>query len=419
MRDLEDKLKNALKSREERTILRRLPTGTASLIDFCSNDYLSLASNPQLRTHFLEELNKSEKILGSGGSRLLTDVPGHDELEARLASFFNAPAALLFNSGFDANAGFFGAIPQKGDVILYDEYIHASVHDGMRSSRARDSTWSFKHNCLVSLERLLGRIIEDRPSILRGNNSVFVAVETLYSMDGDFAPLRGILTLMDSILPHKNGYLVVDEAHATGLYGGQGRGIVSLLGLETRVLARLHTFGKALAASGAVILTTPLLRDYLVNYARPLIYTTALSHASVISISCSFDIIEADIGTQLSAQLARLCAHFLFSLRRYLQNSPSDLLFIPEVQHDPSINVLSPIIPLLTPYPRPLAAHLQNLGFLTRPITHPTVPKGMDRVRICLHAGNTLQEVNGLLTSIIAWVSARKRMDLLTVSPRL
>ena len=252
MGELEGKLTKALKSREERAILRRLPSGGGSLVDFCSNDYLSLASNLHLRTHFLKEITKREKILGSGGSRLLIDIPGHAALETRLASFFNAPAALLFNSGFDANSGFFSAVPQKGDLVLYDEYIHASVHDGMRSSRACNSTWAFKHNCLASLEELIKTLSEDRPNVRLGISSVFVAVESLYSMDGDFAPLREIVTLLDSILPYKNGHIIVDEAHATGLYGEEGRGIVSMLGLETRVTARLHTFGKALAGSGGL-----------------------------------------------------------------------------------------------------------------------------------------------------------------------
>ncbi|KAF8508482.1 pyridoxal phosphate-dependent transferase [Gautieria morchelliformis] len=419
MGELEGKLKKALKSREDRTILRRLPTGTGSLIDFCSNDYLSLASNSHLRSRFLKELGKHKKILGSGGSRLLTDIPGHEALETRLTSFFNAPAALLFNSGFDANAGFFAAVPQAGDVILYDEYIHASVHDGMRSSRARDSAWPFKHNSLASLEHLLRTIIEDRAGVRKGENSVFVAVESLYSMDGDFAPLGEIVSLLDRALPYRNHHLVVDEAHATGLYGENGRGIVSMLGLETRVTARLHTFGKALAGSGAVILTSPLILDYLVNYARPFIYTTALNHASVIGIGCSFDMLEEDAGKELSAQLAYICAHFLRVLQSYLRTSSGSWIYLPEMLWTPENDVASPIIPLITRYPRPLAAYLQKLGFLTRPITYPTVPKGMDRIRICLHAGNTIEGVDGLLAGIMAWADTQRRAESPNVSSKL
>lgn len=250
MRELENKLQAALISRDERKIRRRLPSGTTSLVDFCSNDYLSLSINPRLRSNFINELSKSKLVLGSGGSRLLADVPGHDNLERRLAMFFNAPAALLFNSGFDANVGFFSVVPQPGDVILYDEYIHASVHDGMRASRVQGSTFAFKHNSLESLEAHIIKLLSK--GLVKGVNSLFIAVESLYSMDGDFAPLQGIVDLVEKHLPYGNGHIIVDEAHATGLYGEHGRGLVSLLGLEDRVTARLHTFGKALAGSGGI-----------------------------------------------------------------------------------------------------------------------------------------------------------------------
>ncbi|GJJ08171.1 hypothetical protein Clacol_002379 [Clathrus columnatus] len=387
MRELEEKLQHALLSRQKRNILRRLPSALP-LADFCSNDYLSLASNATLRNTFFEKLQKADKILGSGGSRLLMAVPTHDALETRLARFFNAPTALLFNSGFDANVGFFSCVPQELDVILYDEYIHASVHDGMRNSRARDATYMFKHNDLDSLETLLRQIIASHDDVRHGKSSVFVAIESLYSMDGDFAPLREILDLLDIMLPNKNGHLIVDEAHATGIYGEQGRGLVSMLGLETKVAVRLHTFGKALASSGAVILTTPIIRDYLINYARSLIYTTALSYANGISIDCSLDVLESELGQN---------------------SSPSPFLYLPTpLTNISSSQLISPIIPLLTPRPRPLAAHLQELGYLTRPITHPTVPKGLDRVRLCIHAGNTLEEVDGLLNGIISWIETQK-----------
>jgi len=316
MHGLESKLKATLDSRAKRQILRRLPSGTTSLVDFCSNDYLSLSSNEGLRKKFIEELSKTKFILGSGGSRLLSDVPGHDKLERRLATFFNAPCALLFNSGFDANAGFFSCVPQPGDVILYDEYIHASVHDGMRASRVPQSTFAFKHNDLNSLEDHLNRLIEENMDVSKGLANVFVAVESLYSMDGDFAPLQGIVELVEKCFPMGNSHIIVDEAHSTGLYGENGRGIVSLLGLENRVTARLHTFGKALAGSGgmrnslksllgltfaiiAVILTTPIIRHYLINYARPLIYTTALSHSNIINANCSFDMLESEKGVKV------------------------------------------------------------------------------------------------------------------------
>ena len=252
---LEAALTSALISREQRWIRRRIPdpetsSSNSPLIDFNSNDYLSLSRSSILRDHFLKKLSEAPDILGSGGSRLLVNGRAHAALEARLCTFFNVETALLFNSGFDANVGFFSCIPQTGDAVVYDEYIHASVHDGVRASRARDGLFSFSHNSMEDLRKILVSLNRDRGGLRSGQNSLFLAVESLYSMDGTFAPLREIVDLLDEVFPLKNAYLVVDEAHSTGIYGPQGRGRVALLGLEDRVLARLHTFGKALAATG-------------------------------------------------------------------------------------------------------------------------------------------------------------------------
>lgn len=254
---LAQKLQAALSSRETRHIRRRLPQPSSAanadeLVDFSSNDYLSLATSPELRQLFLSKLQAAPDALGSGGSRLLVNGLAHSKLEERLAQFFGSPTALLFNSGFDANVGFFSCIPQPGDVVVYDEYIHASVHDGIRASRvhAEKGHFAFSHNSLEEFRRLLMKLQEERHGLFTGASSLFVAVESLYSMDGTFAPLREMVAILEELFPKGNGYLVVDEAHSTGIYGPQGRGRVALLGLEDKVLARLHTFGKALAATG-------------------------------------------------------------------------------------------------------------------------------------------------------------------------
>ncbi|KAI9001476.1 pyridoxal phosphate-dependent transferase [Trametes punicea] len=417
MPSLHEKLSAALASRERRLIRRRLydPFADAHLVDFSTNDYLSLSLSPVLRARVLSRLQASAHILGSGGSRLLVNGHAHASLEARLVAFFRAPAALLFNSGFDANVGFFSSVPQPGDVIVYDEHIHASVHDGMRASRVnKDAQVAFAHNSVPALRRTLEKLMQKRPGLVTGENSVFVAVETLYSMDGTLAPLTQIVETVEELFPQGNGYVIVDEAHSTGVYGPHGRGLVAALGLEDRVFARLHTFGKALAATGAVLLVTPLVRDYLLNYARSLIYTTSLSNANIIAAECSFDMLEEGEAEKLSTQLLKLSSHLTTSLRRQLaaHRIPSSLLSLPAYLSasgtgvDNQTQLPTPIIPVLTPHPRPLSAHLRVRGLNARPITWPTVPKGADRVRICLHASNTKEEVDRLVSAMIEWAES-------------
>ncbi|TFK50182.1 PLP-dependent transferase [Heliocybe sulcata] len=404
---LTEHLERALASREARLIRRTLPGPQAHLLDFSSNDYLSLSTNPHLRGHFLRKLRDAPQILGSGGSRLLVNGQAHAELESRLAQFFGAPSALLFNSGYDANVGLFQTIPQPGDIVVTDEYIHASVHDGICASRiGRGRQRTFAHNDLVSLKHLLGQLITDDDALRNGKRNVFVAVESLYSMDGTFAPLPEIVKMLESIFPAGNAYLIVDEAHATGIYGPQGRGLVAHYGLEDRVLARLHTFGKALSATGAVILSTPLIRDYLINYARSLIYTTSLSYANIIAIDCSFDFLQNGVADRLSNHLSSLITRFLSLLHPRLSDIPGHVLSLPSHLVPPRPSLQSPIIPLLTSKPRPLSEHLYERGINARPITWPTVPKGKDRVRVCLHAGMRRGEVERLVAAILAWAEA-------------
>ncbi|KAF5368961.1 hypothetical protein D9758_003009 [Tetrapyrgos nigripes] len=477
---LNSALASALASREKRSIRRRLPLPTSSTslstsnppVDFTSNDYLSLATSTRLRRKVLEKLAASEEILGSCGSRLLVNPSAHVNLERRLESFFGEGTAkkgmidhddavdeppwtaLLFNSGYDANVGLFTSVPQPGDVVVLDEYIHASVHDGVRASRvSRDSVLSFRHNSLEALRETLLQALEagDERSIrLRdGSSSLFLAVESLYSMDGTLAPLREMSDMLEELFPKENAYMIVDEAHATGIYGTAdrpGRGRVTMVGLDGvagqskgRVIARLHTFGKALGSSGAVILTTPLIRDYLINYARSLIYTTSITHANVIAIGCSFDMIEDGTAQELSKHLLSLSSYLVNLLHSTLKSYkiPSDVVFLPphlldylnrpssaflpssslyssSISPSPSsTSPISPIIPLMTPQPRPLSAYLlTKCNINARPISWPTVPKGADRVRVCLHAGNTQQDVERLVDGVVGWYEELQREGL-------
>lgn len=244
MSQLEEQLASHLLSRSKRSQLRRLSTTPSPNVDFSSNAYLSLSSIPSLLSEYRKILQNHTSPLGSGGSRLLDGNSNFaEDLERDIAAFHNAPAGLLFNSGFDANVGIVSCLPQVGDIIVYDELVHASAHDGMRLSRAGKRI-PFKHNCVLEKGGL-----DDILSALEGDASVFILVEGVYSMDGDVAPLKDIVACVKSRLP-SNGYIIVDEAHSTGIYGKQGRGLVCELGLEDEIFARLHTFGKAMSSFG-------------------------------------------------------------------------------------------------------------------------------------------------------------------------
>jgi 8-amino-7-oxononanoate synthase len=204
----------------------------------------------------LQELTHNPALfqLGSKGSRLLDGNSLYAEsIERDIARFHNAPDGLLCNSGFDANSGLFSCMPQLGDIIIHDEFIHASVHDGIRLSRAGNRL-SFMHNSVEDFREKLERCVTEDALVRQGCRNVFIAVESIYSMDGDLAPLAEIVDLVERMLPKKNGHVIVDEAHATGVLGPLGKGLVCELGLENRVFARLHTFGKALACGGGEIL---------------------------------------------------------------------------------------------------------------------------------------------------------------------
>lgn len=250
--NLERALSVALERRKKQSTLRKLTTYSPDSIDFSSNDFISLAQSNELREAFLKELNAESTTfpLGSGGSRLLDGNSIYAEnLERDIAAFHGAPGGLLCNSGFDANVGLFSCLPQPGDVVIYDEYIHASVHDGMRASRVKNQT-AFTHNSVPAFRETLQKFVDGEQGFRTGTRNVFIALEAIYSMDGDVAPLKEIADVVEELLPQGNGHIIVDEAHSTGVLGPNGRGLVSELGLEDRVSIRLHTFGKAMACNG-------------------------------------------------------------------------------------------------------------------------------------------------------------------------
>ncbi|TKX24588.1 aminotransferase-like protein 2 [Elsinoe australis] len=405
---LDRAITTALDRRHQNSTLRRLSLPAADAVDFSSNDFLSLSHSPLLKQRFLSELSSQPSTpLGSGGSRLLDGNTSYAlSLESLIATFHNAPCVLLTNSGFDANSAIFSTLPQPQDILLYDSLIHASVHDGMRASRVPSTQrFSFSHNSLPSFHATLTTILATFPGIKSGTSSIFLALEAIYSMDGDLAPLTPILSTIDAIVPpsiRHNIHIVLDEAHSTGVQGPSGRGLASALSLENRISIRLHTFGKSLSSNGAAILCSENIKAYLLNYARPLIYTTFLSFPSLALIRAAYSLMVEGHTAPLVAQLRRNMATLqrgLVRLHDALPCEASDVLRV--TMGEPQ----SPIFSVQTCDPRGLAKWCQDRGYVVRPIVPPTVPKGSERVRVCLHAGNGEGEIEGLVRCVGEWCS--------------
>ncbi|TIC74715.1 PLP-dependent transferase [Wallemia mellicola] len=383
MSELNKRIEKVLKSRTERGLKRQLNDNLDRRqfnVDFSSNDYLSLAKNEKLIGIVKERLAKSD-VMGSGGSRLLDgDTILHRQIERKLSNFYNGEDALLFNSGYDANVSIFATIPDKDDIVIYDELIHASVHDGMRGSRTTHC-WSFRHSDLNHLSELLNVARKQH------SGSIFIAVEAVYSMDGDLCPLEEIANLTKGDI---NTHLVVDEAHSTGHIGSNGRGLVSALNLDQYVAIKLNTFGKALCAAGAVVLCAPNVRNYLINYARPLIFSTSMTLSNLHIVDVVHDYLS---DGHLTTEIDNLKRNATYLRQR---------LGIPE-------NV-TPIVPILTPQSKRLAKALQDNGILVRPITWPTVPKDKDRVRVCVHSHNTIEEIDKMVEIIEKFCTIRSKL---------
>ncbi|MFC2175844.1 aminotransferase class I/II-fold pyridoxal phosphate-dependent enzyme [Bacteroidota bacterium] len=360
-----------LAQRKEQGTFRSLKT-VENQVDFTSNDYLGFARSEELKTRISEaEKQFSEVAIGATGSRLLSgNSKLAEEVEQQIAAFHGAETALIFNSGYDANVGLYSSLGRTAKYIVYDELIHASVHDGMRLSRAELKP--FKHNDVEDLRSVLAAL----------DGAAIVAVESVYSMDGDLAPLKALAAVCKEF----DASLIVDEAHAVGLFG-EGRGRVSELGLEDEVYARLVTFGKALGCHGAAVLCNDNLRQFLINHARSLIFSTFTSNHALLAVKCAYDMLSVIDYSKL--KISELICLFNQSIK--------------ELSEVRQIGGESPILGVIIPgntAVRAVAAAMQNDGFDVRPIVSPTVPKGTERIRICLHEFNTEAEVKGLIASL-------------------
>ncbi len=379
MKRLPKKLKEKLAARSSSNALRAL-TQDLDGVDFSSNDYLGFARSKELyeQSHQFVIENGWEQN-GATGSRLLSGNHALNTLvETQLCTVFKAEAALVFNSGYSANIGFFSSVPQRGDLIYYDEFIHASIRDGIALSHAR--SYKFKHNDLADLEDKFRRNTQ--------NGVVYCVTESVFSMDGDSPDITSLVQLCERF----GVALVIDEAHALGVVGDQGHGLVSDLGLEQQIFARIHTFGKALGCHGAAILGSKELKNYLVNFSRSFIYTTALPPHALSTIHCSLNCMIEAMGAIQMEKLSKNIAHFKSEIERLKLN------FIP------SNSAIQSCVLHGNDRVKAVAEILLKEGFNVKPILAPTVPKNQERLRFCLHSYNSTDEITNVLEKLATFV---------------
>jgi 8-amino-7-oxononanoate synthase len=359
MFDFENELQQRIAARKTEGLYRFLPNYYHH-IDFCSNDYLGVARNNPPE-------NPNNLPSGGTGSRLISGNSALAEAtEHFLAQFHRAEAALLYNAGYMANIGLLACIATKEDTFISDEYAHASLIDGMRLSYAKRII--FLHNNLVDLEAKL-RLASGRK---------FVVIESIYSMDGDAAPIEQIIDICEKY----NALLIIDEAHSTGIYGKKGEGLVCALGFERRVFARIHTFGKAVGLHGAAVVGSDVLKKYLINFSRAFIYTTAMPPSFYTQIQAAYHAVGQADRAKLFENIAyfKEKIHQNHHLHLIKSDSPIQAIVIGDIEKA-----------------KKLSQQLLNQGIFAKAILSPTVAKGTERLRICLHTFNSKVEIEALV----------------------
>ncbi len=380
------KLKEKLDTRKAANALRQL-NDQQNLVDFSSNDYLGFSKSQIIFDNAHQFLiNHNIKQNGATGSRLLSGNHAlYNIVENIISEFHNSEAAIVFNSGYDANVGFFSCIPQRNDIIFYDEYIHASIRDGIKLSNAK--AYKFKHNHLEALDEMLKRVQH------KGN--IYIVTESVFSMDGDIPDLA---TMCNISKKHK-AYLVVDEAHAIGVFGERGVGLVQKLNLEKDLFARLVTYGKAMGAHGAAILGSQTLKQYLINFSRSFIYTTALPPHSLATIQAVYNELVISNPNKTSHPN-------IYKLHQNIQCFKTEIVKQNLQNHFIKSNsAIQCCILSGNQKVKQIAKKLQEHHFNIKPILSPTVTKGEERLRFCLHSYNSEKEIVEVLQLLTTFVT--------------
>ncbi|KAF2272256.1 8-amino-7-oxononanoate synthase [Westerdykella ornata] len=403
-------------SRADRSLIVARPRWDDSVLDFTSSDFLSFSRSGRIREAFLEELGRHEEFrLSASGSRV--QYGNYDyliQVEQEIADFHGAEAAYIAHSGFMANAGTVAAVPLPGDAIVYDDAVHASTHEGLKLSLASHQL-SFRHNDPDALHEVLSSLKKSHKAFELGTSSILIAVESVYSMDGDICPLEEMVQVAKEVFPLGNAQFIVDEAHSNGVIGPRGAGLVNMLGLEKEIAIRIHMCSKALGSTGGVILCNKTVRARLISNARFAIYSGAPSFPMVASMRAGYRLLENGEAEKGMEKIQTSVRHFLKTITAHPvwdEAVDEGILNIPLAEDYESNEHLTHIVPVLT---RPkhevyLFFHLIINNINAYPISFPVVPKGKSRVRLVFHAHNSLDQAETLANVICEW--AQEMLDI-------
>lgn len=429
-------LKNLLAIRQNDNLLRVLPSFnafTADSVDFFSNDYLGFCKKNQcsdaimqhfqfLQKKYAQNYPQNHTPTGATGSRLISgNVQEAINAENYIAQFHGAESSLIFSTGYSANVGLLGCLATENDVFLSDQLIHASMIDGIRLSNAKKLR--FRHNDMTHLAQHLQNIQKNKAEIAETNPEkmgfTYILVESLYSMDGDVAPLTEIYALAEQY----DAYIIVDEAHALAVYGENGKGFAHIYAQNPRTFARIYTFGKAFGTHGAVIVGSETLKSYLVNFARSFIYSTALSPAHYLHIWAVYSALEMDFYQIFLKEIQKLQKNITFfkqkakqflenafflekkeNLQKPLENTGNsqekDFIFPQNLHILPSDTAIQTLVIGGNTQTKAVENLLRKKGFLVKAILSPTVPINTERLRLCLHSYNTFEEITALFEEL-------------------
>ncbi len=339
-------------------------------IDFYSNDYLGFSKEGLLKAKLNDSYKERATIFGSTGSRLVSGNSTFvNETEKQIALFHHSQSALLFNSGYTANLGLLSCVPQKTDLVLFDESAHASIYDGIRLGQA--THYRFKHNDTDSLEELIQRH-------KKNYDNIYIVVESVYAIDGETAPLLEIVELCKE---HKNIFLIVDEAHSLGVFGNQGRGLCNALAIEHYCFARIYAYGKAMGCFGAAVACGETLRSYLINFSRSFIYTTALPQINVEAILYAYRLLlETNQKERLQSNIA-----YFYSKTSKIQNlvRSQSAIHCLVVGNNEQVDMLE--------------KEFTQRNIYVRAIKSPQIKAGEERIRISIHSFNTREQIDLLI----------------------